>query len=285
VTARPVFVIGSAGRLGAALVRSFEADHPVIGWDRDELDVTDPVEVRQRLAEIRPSIILNGAAFTDVDGAEDDPVVALEVNAFAVDSLARAATEFDAPLVHFSTDFVFDGTADRPYTEDDRPNPRSVYAASKLVGEWLAARAPRWYVLRIESLFGSVPGWAGRRSSVDAIVEGIEQGAEVPVFSDRTVSPSYVPDIVQATRRLLEGQVASGVYHCVNGGQCTWQELAETAARGMGRTARLRPMLFDSVTLRAKRPKFCALSNARLASVGIQMPHWTDALTRHLASR
>ena len=121
-------------------------------------------------------------------------------------ALARAAAAAGATLVHYSSDFVFDGTASRPYTEDDRPNPQSVYAASKLLGEWFALEARRAFVLRVESLFGAPSGRAAGRAASDRIVAGIEAGREVPVFTDRTVSPSYVVDVAEATRAL----VASG---------------------------------------------------------------------------
>ncbi len=280
-----LLVTGGAGQLGGAILRAFAPDHRVVALTRADLDITDHRAVMARVAAERPAAIINCASYNDVDAAEGEPVRALETNAFAVESLARAAAGAGAALVHYSTDFVFDGSADRPYTEDDQPNPRSIYAGSKLVGEWLARNAPRWFVLRVESLFGAAPGWQGRRSSVDKIIEGIEAGAEVPVFTDRTVSPSYVNDIAAATRRLLGGGAPDGLYHCVNDGHCTWHDLALEAARLLGRTPRLKPVQIDTVRLRAPRPKYCALSPARLASLGIVMPTWQDALARHIGAR
>ena len=134
-----IAVVGSRGQLGAAVVSECSADHEVVALDRCALDVTDDRAVASTMARIKPDAIVNCAAYNDVDGAEDHPVEALNVNAFAVRALARAAAELNATLVQFSTDFVFDGTKTMPYTEEDRPNPRSVYATSKLVGEWLAA--------------------------------------------------------------------------------------------------------------------------------------------------
>ena len=136
--------------------------------------------------------------------------------------------------MHYSTDFVFDGETDRPYVESDRPNPRGVYAASKLLGDWFAADAPRAYVLRVESLFGDPGAGATRRGSLGTIVERIRRGDEVPVFVDRTVSPSYTADIARATRAVLERQLPTGIYHCVNEGFATWAEIAGEAARLLG---------------------------------------------------
>jgi dTDP-4-dehydrorhamnose reductase len=233
---------------------------------------------------VRPDVVVNCSAYTDVDRAEDEPVEALEVNAFAVRALAAEAEAVGAVFVHYSTDFVFDGAAGRPYTEADQPNPRSTYACSKLIGEWFAAEASRHYVLRVESVFGGPPAGA-RPTSVDRIVDRLVDGEEVPVFSDRTVSPSYQRDVAAATRALVERGAPPGLYHCVNSGACTWEELAREAARLMGTSARLKPLRMADAGLRANRPRYCALSNAKLAAAGVPMPTWQDALARYLAER
>ena len=277
-----ILVVGAAGRLGSAVVRRFAEWAEVTGTAREELDVCDRRAVLERVAGLRPAAIVNCTAYNDVDGAEDEPVEALNVNAFAVRNLAEAARSVDATLVHYSTDFVFDGASDRPYTEEDAPNPRSTYACSKLLGEWLATGAPRHYVLRVESLFGSSAG-PDRPTSVDRIVEAILARREVRVFVDRTVSPSYDDDVVWATRVLLESRAASGLYHCVNSGSCTWEELALEVGRQLRVEPRLVPVRMADVAMRARRPLYCALANARLAAAGASMPTWENALARHLS--
>ena len=188
-------------------------------------------------------------------------------------------------MVHFSSDFVFDGAADRPYQESDPPNPLGVYAMSKLLGEWFALEAPRGYVLRVESLFGRAPDAAPAKGSVAAIVNALLAGQAPRVFEDRTVSPGYVLDIAAAVRTMLENDVAPGLYHCVNSGACTWLEFAQEAARQLGIEARFDVVRFADVTFAAPRPRYCALSNAKLAAAGIVMPSWQDALARHLSVR
>jgi dTDP-4-dehydrorhamnose reductase len=280
-----ILITGAGGHLGAALVRRFSHRHSLTVRTREELDVSRPSAVRDAVEAMRPDVILNGAAYTDVDGAEDEPVKALEVNALGVRSLAAAASRIGAVLVHYSTDFVFDGLTDRPYEEADAPNPRSIYACSKLIGEWFAEETPRHYVLRVESLFGAPrASKPGRRTSVDRIVDTILAGAEVSVFVDRTVSPSYTADVSAATEALLDGR-PPGLYHCVNTGHCTFLELALEAARQARREPRLAPLTMEGLGLRADRPKYCAMSNARLASVGIPMPSWRDALARYVRER
>lgn len=274
-------VVGAAGQLGSAFMANLLDEYAVVGHTRQTLDVTDHAAVLEAVADARPAVIVNCAAYNDVDGAEDDPVTAFSVNAFAVRSLARAAKQAGAVLVHFSTDFVFSGDTDRPYTEDDRPSPQSVYAQSKLVGEWMAADAPRHYVLRVESLFGGLQ----RRSSIDKIIHALRTGGEAPVFADRYVSPSFVGDVVSATRALLRANAAPGVYHCVNNGFGTWLEVGEEIARLLGSpTGRLVPVLTTEVKLKAPRPRFAALEAKRLAQQGIVMPEWQDAVRRHLVS-
>lgn len=276
-----VLVTGAAGQLAWA-VRSVFHDCGLEARTRQELDVTDPDAVAREVASVRPDVIVNCAAFNDVDGAEQRQRDAFALNAFAVRSLARAADACGATLVHYGTDFVFDGSASAPYDETVRPAPQSVYAASKLVGEWFALEARRGFVLRVESLFGAPPGWMGRRGSLDRIREGLEGGHEVPVFVDRVVSPSFVPDVARATRHLLEVDAPAGLYHCVNSGSATWQEVGEELARQMRVVPRFRAVRMADSTLKAGRPKYCALSNQRLATAGFRMPDWQDALGRWL---
>jgi dTDP-4-dehydrorhamnose reductase len=277
-----VLVTGAAGLLGAAIQREFRHGCSVTALDRAALDLTDDDAVAAAVADVAPAVIVNCAAYNDVDGAERDPGRALRVNAFGVQALARAARAAKATLVHYSTDFVFDGEASAPYDEEAHPNPRGVYAASKLLGDWFALELPRGYVLRVESLFGEPGAYGSRRGSLGTIVERIRQGEEVPVFVDRTVSPSYTADVAAATRALLEREAPAGLYHCVNSGAATWAEIADAVAQALGRPLRMRPITLDTANLAAPRPRYCALSNARLASAGIVMPHWRDALARYL---
>jgi dTDP-4-dehydrorhamnose reductase len=278
-----IAVVGARGQLAAAVVHECAADHEVIPFTHEQLDVADDAAVAAAMDRTRPDAIVNGVAFNDVDGAEDRPMEALNANAFAVRALARAAAGHGAALVHYSTDFVFDGTATVPYTENDRPNPRSVYAASKLLGEWFAFDGPRSYVLRVESLFGGAPGGRPAKGSVAGIVKTLRSGGTVKVFVDRTITPTYVIDAARATRLMLERSAPGGVYHCVNSGACTWFELAQELARQLGVEPRLEAVRQAEARLRASRPQFCALSNDKLRSAGIEMPPWQDALRRYLA--
>ena len=281
-----LLVIGARGLLGAAIVREFgAAAWEVVPLHRDTLDVTDREAVARQVGDAHPDLVVNCVAYNDVDGAEKDPVSALQVNAMAVHSLAAAATAAGATFVHYGTDFVFDGESDRPYVEEDRPNPRSAYGVSKLLGEWFALDHPHGYVLRVESLFGEPGPDGSRQGSLQGILVRLRAGEQLPVFVDRTVSPGYTTDVAAATRALVEQGAPAGVYHCVNAGPTSWAEIAAEAARLLGLPIDMKPITLESVALPARRPKYSALSVAKLAAAGIAMPPWQDALARHLGKQ
>ena len=274
-----ILLTGAAGQLGTTIARAYQQRADVLPVTRADVDLGDLAAVEAFITRERPDVVINCAAYNDVDGAEDDATAAIRVNALAVRAMARAAAGAGALLVHYGTDFVFEGVAARPYTEDDEPAPRSVYGASKLLGEWFAADCPRYYVLRVESLFGGPQ----RRSSVDRIVDAIRKGEPARVFVDRTVTPSYVEDVAAATWNLIEAAAPFGTYHCVNTGVTTWHELAKQIGRQLDVDPVLVPVKVADVPTRARRPQYAALSNDKLARAGIQMPAWEDALSRYLS--
>jgi dTDP-4-dehydrorhamnose reductase len=275
-----ILVTGAGGQLGATVTEVFSSRAEVRPFTHATLDITDAAAVTRVVAAERPDVLINCAAYNDVDAAEDHAMDALRGNSFGVLALARAAAAAGATFVQYGTDFVFDGAASRPYTEEDPPRPESVYASSKLLGEWFAADAPAHYVLRVESLFGG----ERRRSSIDRIVAAMREGIPARVFVDRTVTPSYVFDVAEATWTLLTTRAPHGLYHAVNSGATTWHALAQEIARILGLHAELVPVRVADVPLRAKRPRYCALSNARLANAGFVMPSWQDAIRRYLTS-
>lgn len=275
-----VLVTGAAGQLGGAVVETFAGRAEVVALDRAALDIRDQAAVSARVTAARPDVIVNCAAYNQVDEAEDDAEGALANNAFAVLALARAAADARATLVHYGTDFVFDGDASAPYSEEDSPNPLSTYGASKLLGDWFAADARLHYVLRVESLFGG----RNKRSSIDRIVASLVAGKPTRVFVDRTVTPSYVYDVASATWTLLATRAEHGLYHCVNSGTTTWFDIANRAKQLLGAPGEIVQVRVADVQMRARRPQYCALSNEKLSRAGAEMPTWEEALERHLRS-
>src|SRR5215471_1552492 len=241
-----ILVTGAQGQLGSTIAASYATRANVVALARTELDLADSGAIERTIAAARPDVVINCAAFNDVDGAEDRAVEAMQVNAGAVRAMARACRDTGALFVHYGTDFVFDGKASQPYTEDDEPAPQSVYGCSKLLGDYFAADAPRHYVLRVESLFGG----AKRRSSIDRIADAMLKGEPARVFVDRSVTPSYVEDVAAATRTLVRSGAPYGLYHCVNSGETTWHGLAEEIARVLGRDAQLVPLRVADVQMR-----------------------------------
>lgn len=277
-----LLVLGAGGQLGQAMVQQLSTTHVVEGRTHRELNISKWDAVRDAVHASRPDAIINCAAYNNVNEAEARPVPALDANAWGPKYLARAAGDVHATLIHFSTDFVFDGETSTPYTEADNPRPQGQYAISKLLGEWFATDAPRAYVLRVESLFGGVRA----KSSVDLLLNAIERGEPARPFPDRVVSPSYVQDVVAATGAILERRPPTGLYHCVNTGVTNWLELTRELARLIDRPdARIEGQLLASANLKPPRPRFAALSNAKLAAAGISMPTWQDALRRYVTSR
>lgn len=274
-----VLIVGAAGQLGQAMVARLRGEHDVTAWTRQDIELTRHQDVREAIGELAPEAIVNCSSFNQVDAAEDDQVTAIEVNAMVVGTLARSAAALGAVFMHYSTDFVFSGTAQTPYTETDQPEPRSAYAQSKLIGEWLAADAPKHYVLRVESLFGG----PRRKSSVDRIVDLVRKGEPAPVFVDRVVSPSFVFDVADASAFILRAQPPPGVYHCVNSGHATWLSVGQEIVRCIGSETSLKAISVNDVKLPAPRPQFAALSNAKLAKAGYQMPTWQNAIGRYLS--
>jgi dTDP-4-dehydrorhamnose reductase len=276
-----VLLTGAGGQLGQTVARDFTPNHDVTACDRAALDIADRQAVARMADSVKPDLIINCAAYNNVDGAEDHPDLALASNTWGVRALAEEARTRDIVLVHYGSDFVFDGFATRPYTEEDAPSPRGAYATSKLLGDWFAAEAPRHYVLRVESLFGG----ARAKSSVDHLLSGILAGREITVFADRAVSPSHVDDVSRATMALVAGGALHGLYHCVNSGWTNWLELARELARLAGRPdAPIVPIKLADARLRAPRPLFAALDNGKLLRAGAEMPSWQDSLARYVRS-
>jgi dTDP-4-dehydrorhamnose reductase len=280
-----IAVTGAAGRLGSAMsVALASRGHRVTSFSRSALDITDCVKVLRVMRRLQPQAIINCSAYNAVDAAEANRADAFAANAQGPAFLANAANAVGALLVHYSTDFVFDGTSLEPYSEDAPTNPLGVYGASKLAGEQEVRKAHEHYILRVESLFGG-QGVNGHRSTVDLIADNLLAGSPVRAVIDRVVSPSYVIDIVRATAALIECRAPSGTYHCVNSGFTTWYDLAQEIARQLGVFGQIVPVLATDLKTVAPRPLFCALSNRKLQALGIGMPTWQTATRYHLDAR
>jgi dTDP-4-dehydrorhamnose reductase len=257
---RRVLVTGAGGQLGAALVEAFAADE-VVAADRSVWDVTlpPPLEVRQRQLDL----VLHAAGWTDVDGAEAAPQDAAAVNVGGT----QHAAELGAPLVYFSTDYVFDGEKGTPYVESDGPAPRSVYGRTKLAGE-AAAGADAW-IVRTPWLFG----WTSRNFVRTMLALGAERD-EVAVVDDQRGSPTFVGHLAAAVRELVASR-PPGVYHLAADGDCTWAEFAEAIFAAAGLDCRVRRITTAELGRPAPRPAYSVLRSERGLA---PLPHWRDGL-------
>lgn len=273
-----VLVTGAGGQLGTDLVTAF-ADHAVVGVDRAELDVTDEAAVVAAVRDHGPDLVVHTAAHTAVDAAESEPDEAFRVNALGAWWVARACALAEAAMVYVSTDYVFDGTATRPYTEFDRPNPLSVYGRSKEAGEQLVRATLReHYVVRTSW----VQGGHGRNFVKTMLRLGAERDT-LTVVADQTGSPTFTFDLAPAIRQLaVTGR--HGTYHLTNAGSCTWFALAQAVFEEAGLTVDLRPTDTAGYGAPAPRPANSVLDNLLARTTGLApLPHWRDSLKRLIA--
>jgi dTDP-4-dehydrorhamnose reductase len=280
-------LLGAASQLGFDLARTFHLPGELIRLARADLDITDATAVERTLRALQPTHVLNAAAYNLVDQAEDDRDTAFAVNARAVGTVAEVCRALGATLVHFSTDYVFDGRQRRPYREDDAPGPLSVYAESKLAGERLALDCCRQaFVVRVCGLFGvGRSRTAGRTNFVETMLRLACEGRAIRVVRDQILSPSYTRDIAPKVWRLL-ARGTPGIYHLTNAGQTSFYDFAREIFRLSGLAPDLTAVTAAEFGARARRPAYSVLARERLAALGEDdLRPWPDALAAYLKER
>ena len=278
-----VAVVGATGQLGAEAVRAAREQ----GWgvtvlSHDDVEVTDPKSVRAALEGAGADLVVNTAAFHRVDACEEVPGRAFEVNAVGALHVARACQALGARCVHISTDFVFDGEKGRSYSEEDPPNPINVYGSSKWAGEQLVRQAcPDAVIARVASLYGG-RGARGKGSNfVLTVLERARRGEPLRVVNDIRMSPTHAGDAAAALVALVE-RGATGIYHVVNEGSCTWYEFASRAVELAGLDVPVEPTSHLAYQTRARRPTNSVLSAAKLNGMGIRTRPWQVALAEYV---
>ena len=256
---RRLVVTGAGGQLGAALVEEF-ADEEVVALARSDWDVTQPAP------ELDADLVLHAAAWTDVDGAEESPEGALSVNQAGT----RNVVALGAPVVYFSTDYVFDGKKGKPYVESDEPSPLSAYGRSKLAGE---REVDRGWIVRSSWLFGE------GHNFVRTMLRLASERDEVEVVDDQRGCPTYAAHLADATRSLID--LPEGVWHVAADGECTWAEFAEAIFEESGVACRVRRVSSEALARAAPRPAYSVLRSERHAAP--RLPHWREGLRECLA--
>jgi dTDP-4-dehydrorhamnose reductase len=280
-----IALIGANGQLGHDLQPALNA-YELHTLTRKDIDVTDFARTRGLLLDIHPNLILNTTAYHRVDDCETHPELAYDINALAVLNLVRIANDLDAVLVHISTDYVFDGHAGEPYTEDAVPFPLSVYGNSKLAGEFLVrALCKKYFLIRTCGLYGSAGSQGKGGNFVETMVAKAKRGEPIRVVSDQIITPTYTVDLARQIARIIPFK-DYGLYHMTNEGACTWYEFAKSIFELSGIEANLSPTTSEIYKAPATRPRYSVLENARLKKLGLnEMRHWREALAAYLTEK
>jgi dTDP-4-dehydrorhamnose reductase len=275
-----ILVIG-LGQLGKDLVKVLGETHQVAGLDVPDVDITDAESVEIVMNTYQPDLVINAAAYTDVEKAEDDEATAYAVNATGAGNIAESAASRDIPVVLYSTDFVFDGKKGSDYLPHDATAPLSVYGASKLAGEVETADAnPKHFILRTAWLYGP-----GGNNFIEKIIGWAAKMYSLRVVTDEVGSPTHTWDVAEATAKLIETE-AYGIYHVVNQGVCSRFELATAIVESMELGVELKECLSKEFPTQAERPEYSVLDCSALeAVIGQPMPEWRETLARYLTRR
>ncbi|HTL39685.1 MAG TPA: dTDP-4-dehydrorhamnose reductase [Methylomirabilota bacterium] len=275
-----VLILGAKGSLGQTFVDLYK-DHAVSAWDRDELDITDEDAVGEKIAKLKPELIINCAAYNAVDKAEEDRVTAEQINGYSVGVVAKAAAEVGAIMVHYSSGQIFDGLSAEGYNEDAQPNPVNAYGKSKLIGEMeLQENIDNFYLIRTCWLYGKPAlGAGGKKSFTDMMLELGSTDHTVKAINNEFGSPTYVVDLAQATRALIESNKPFGVYHLTNSGQASRYDWAKEVFAIRKIKTQLQPVESNFFPRKAKRPSYEILNNTKF----IELRPWTEALNEYLS--
>jgi len=280
-------VFGCAGQLGVELMRELKSrGYDVTGWERARLDITDGAAVERALAQVDPQVVFNAAAYNQVDVAESEPQPAFLVNGLAVRNMAIACRQTDSRLVHFSTDYVFDGRAGRAYSEQDATRPLGAYGVSKLTGELYAqAYLEQPLIVRTSGVFGPGGLKTARGNFVELMLRLEAGGQPIRVVQDHVASPTFAPLLACRTIDLYERQ-QTGLFHVGGGTPISWFDWAKLIFQAAGVNPELVPTTARSYRTAARRPQYSALSNKKMESVGVApMPSLEEALRSYFELR
>ena len=281
-----ILLTGITGQVGQELQQTLTSVGEVVGLNRQELDLTQPEQIEQKIGEINPNIIVNAAAYTAVDQAETESERAMAINAHAPKAMAEAASKIAATLVHISTDYVFDGTNHTPYKEEDATKPLGMYGKSKLLGEvGIKQICDHHIILRTAWVYGS----QGHGNFVKTMLRLGAEREELRVVADQIGSPTWAYDIAVAITQLISEEVTPGTYHFTNSGVASWYDFALaifTEAEKLGfplKIKRVLPITTADYPTPAQRPSYSVLSKVKFSqTLGLYPPYWRDSLIKML---
>jgi dTDP-4-dehydrorhamnose reductase len=279
-----IAIVGANGQLGMDLRRELSAE-TIVPLTHCDFDVANSEQVDQVLDSASPEVVINTAAFHKVEECEKQPGTSLAVNATGPRNLALACRRINAALVHFSTDYVFDGHRRQPYTELDLPHPLNVYGVSKLAGEGMVSLTwPRHFVIRTCGLYG-VAGSKGKGGNfVETMLKKAGEGVPIPVVNDQVLTPTFTGDLAAAVNGIIRTDTY-GLYHVSAEGQCSWYEFARKIFDLQNLKVDLQPVSTTEFPSPVQRPAYSVLSKQKLQSIGLHMRPWQDGLQSYLAVR
>lgn len=283
---KKIALIGANGMLATAIRKLAPVDYQISPYDLPDFDLTNPDQVFS-LEEEAPDIIINCAAFTNVDGCEDQQALAKQVNGVGPGLLAELTKKIDAVLVHISTDFIFDGSKDSPYLEDDQPRPLSEYGKSKLYGEQQIQQTglEKYFIVRTSWLYG-----AGGNNFVETMIRLARERSELTIVDDQYGTPTWTDDLARVIFAILETD-AYGTYHYSNEGECSWFDFAKEIVALVRESETLKvenilPIPTDGYPLPAERPKYSVMSKGKIrALTGLDIPTWQESLAEYIKGR
>jgi dTDP-4-dehydrorhamnose reductase len=278
-----VAIVGSNGQLGSDLVRIFSAQHEVVALNHADIKVEDIDSVKTALSATKPNVVINTSAYHNVPLCEQSPDLSFAINGTGTLNLAKVCNDLNAKLVHYSTDYVFDGNKKQPYVETDACNPLNVYAITKLAGEnFVLNYANQPYVIRVSGIYGKVPCRAKGGNFITTMLKLAKEKPEVKVVDDEILTPTPTSAIADNTLALINKD-AYGLYHMTCEGQCSWYEFAKTIWEVLQLKTPLHPTTVAAFSSPVKRPFYSVLENQRLKQLGInQMPGWKESLIKYL---
>jgi len=277
-----ILIIGAQGMLGSDLLTTLRKKYDAVGKDIDDFDITNIKGSKKEIIKINPSIVINLAAYTDVDGCESNEKLAFSVNAEGAKNIAEICREIKAKLIHVSTDYVFDGRKEKPYLENDQPNPLNIYGKSKLKGEeYIQDILTDFLIIRTQWLYGEKG-----KNFVDTILGLAKEKRELNVVDDQIGSPTFTRDLSEVIDVMLDSS-GNGIYHASNGGYCSWYQFSQEILKISAiENVKLNPVGSDEFVRPALRPFFSRFSCKKLEKlIGKVMRPWPEALAEYLKGK
>ncbi|MFH1509291.1 MAG: dTDP-4-dehydrorhamnose reductase [bacterium] len=265
-----ILILGAKGMLGTDLVEVFSDGYDILAQDIEDIDITDRDKVERIVNLEKPQLVINAAAYTDVDGAEDNEELANKVNGEAPGMLAGICKNNLIPLIHYSTDYVFKGDKEVGYNEDETVNPVNAYGRSKVMGEKnIINNTSDFYIIRTQWLYGK-----NGKNFIDTILKKAEESDSIEVVNDQFGKPTWTYDLAQGTRELFESRRPFGIYHLVNENKTSWFDFARELIKRSGQKVKVKPVATKDYAMKANRPRFSILNNTKTDS----LRSWQEAL-------